>query len=155
MEAFHLDVEEALDVDLLVEGLFDECGEPALVLPLDLHELLQELLVLDELLQVAELEEVRNPSVSDSGGDEPCQRPVAEEEPPALCDAVGHVRELARPHLREILEDDLLENPGVDLRDPVDMGRADDGKIRHSDGLFAPLLDDAHAAELVQITGIP
>ncbi len=110
VEPLHLHVEYRLRVEIHPEIALHPVGEMHLVGVFDVRKTRKKRLVARELLEFLEFVEVRNPAVADGFGDEFRKCGVGFEEPAAGRDAVGHVQELLRPELVEVLEERLLEN---------------------------------------------
>ena len=87
----------------------------------------------DEALQQFE---VGQPLVgAEAFGDEVGQARVGELDEATRGHAVGHVGELVRVHVGEVLQGDVLEQLGVQLGHAVDVGAAVGGQVGHAHGV--------------------
>mmetsp|Transcript_36390 Transcript_36390/g.74689 ORF Transcript_36390/g.74689 Transcript_36390/m.74689 type:complete len:855 (+) Transcript_36390:63-2627(+) len=158
VDTLHLDVEHRVAVHVDVERLLDVRSKALLVLELGIHQLVEHLLVIRELLQPVEERQIAHPAISAKGlGDQRVERGVALRKPAAAGHAVGDADELVGDALLGVVLDKHGEHVGlddlsVDGSDTVDLERADDGKVGHADHLvIAVTLDDGKRAELVPV----
>ena len=149
VDAFDLDIKEAMGVELDLEVFLEVLCEVDFILGFDLSKLFVEGGVMGEGFEFFEFFEVGDPAIADALCDGVCEAWVALEEPAAGGDAIGFVVEAFGPEGGEVFENGLFEKVGVKGGDTVDAVGADDGEVGHTDGFCTPvgiaLSDDAHA----------
>lgn len=84
---------------------------------------------------------VAEPAVAQLRRDQLRQTRIAQRQPAAGGDAVGHVVEFFGKQLVEVMEHRLLQKLRVQSRNSVDRVAADTGQVRHADVFPAPLVD--------------
>ena len=121
-----------------------------LLLMLDLHELVQNSLVVCILLQLLELGQVGDPLVrTQQTGQQSGQLAVVHRDPASRGDAVGLVLEALRPDLVEAVQGDLLQNVRMDRGNAVDIAGTVHRQISHVDLV---VFDDLNALDEVRRT---
>ena len=98
-------------------------------------------------LELAQALEVGRPAGADGLGDEVGQPRVREPDEPPRCDAVRHVRELARVELVEVGQHLLAQQLRVQLGDAVDLRARDGREVGHAHRAVGELADDRHVAD--------
>ena len=129
-------VDHGVRVDVEAVFALGVVGEVNLVGLLDGGELLDEFVIGCERFEALEQFEVAHPLVgAEAFGDEVGQTRVGELDEAARGHAVGHVGELVRIHVGEVLQGDVLEQLGVQLGNAVDVGAAVGGQVGHAHGV--------------------
>mmetsp|Transcript_15868 Transcript_15868/g.40296 ORF Transcript_15868/g.40296 Transcript_15868/m.40296 type:complete len:476 (+) Transcript_15868:1271-2698(+) len=146
VNALHLNVEQSIRGNLHAAQLLNLRSQLRLRQLLHLNPATLELAVVRVTLQTLEQVQARDPRVRTKRlVDEIAQRRVAECKPASRRDAVRLVLKLLRVHLVEILEDGLLNQLRVDLRNAVHRVARDERQVSHADHLLVTLLYDGHA----------
>ena len=129
-------VEQGVLVDIDAVVVLGEAHECVLVGLLDGGELLDEFIVLGQRLETLEQFQIGDPLVGAQAlGDEVGQARVGELDEATRGHAVGHVGELVRVDVGEVLEGDVLQQLGVQLGHAVDVGAAVGGQVGHAHGV--------------------
>ena len=136
VQALNHGVEHGVRVELEAVLALGVGGEVDLVGLLDGGELLDELVIVGQRDEALEQFEVAQPLVgAEAFGDEVGQARVGQLDEAARGHAVGHVGELVRIHVGEVLQGDVLEQLGVQLGHAVDVGAAIGGQVGHAHGV--------------------
>ena len=115
---------------------FGVVGEVNLVGLLDGGELLDELIVLGQRLEALEQFQIGDPLVgAQTLGDEVGQARVGELDEATRGHAVGHVGELVRVDVGEVLQGNVLQQLGVQLSHAIDVGATVGGQVSHAHGV--------------------
>ena len=151
MQTLDLDIENRVRVDFDVVVAQDVVRQSLLVLVLDVHELLLSLRIIDIELETGDFGEICDPAVADLVCNPGREERVAVKQETSLRDTICLVVEFLRHHLVEILQDVLLQDLRMKLRDAVDAVAADDGEVRHAD---LAVVNDRHVLDLVVVARI-
>ena len=136
MQTLDHGVDHGVRVDVEAVLALGEVGEVDLVGLLDGGELLDELVIVGQRDEALEQFEVAQPLVgAEAFGDDVGQTRVGQLDEAARGHAVGHVGELVRVDVGEVLQGDVLEQLGVQLGHAVDVGAAVGGQERHAHGV--------------------
>ena len=136
MQTLDHGVDHGVRVDVEAVLALGEVGEVDLVGLLDGGELLDELVIVGQRDEALEQLEVGQPLVgAEAFGDDVGQTRVGQLDEAARGHAVGHVGELVRVDVGEVLQGDVLEQLGVQLGHAVDVGAAVGGQERHAHGV--------------------
>lgn len=107
------------------------------------------------MLELTELRHVHDPLiVSECLGVKISHQRVRTGDPPSRGDSVGHIDELGREKLIELLEEGSLQQLSMNFSHSVDLMRADDTQISHNDSFRDGLLNQRKSIELVPVVGV-
>ena len=152
VQALNHGVEHGVRVELEAVLALGVGGEVDLVGLLDGGELLDEFIVLGQRLEALEHLQVGEPLVgAEALGDEVGQARVGELDEATRSHAVGHVGELVRVDVGEVLEGDVLQELGVQLGHAVDVGAAVGGQVGHAHGVASV---DGHVLDGVLVDAL-
>ena len=127
MEPLNHDIEDRIDIDLDAAICQDPISESLLVLDLHMDPFLLEVGIRSLFGKGLDLRHVAEPFLaSEVLLVDFCQAGVATTDPTTRGHTVGFVLELLGVHLVEILENQVLDEVGVDFSDTVDRVGADD-----------------------------
>ncbi len=142
VQTLDLDVEDRLGAHIDTGFRLDDLDQLLFVVTLDGHELLLERFVVGKLHDTTQLVQLQRPLLAHHLVIECSQFRVARQQPATRGYPVGHVAHFFRPQLGILGEEIFLDQLGVDLRNAVHFGRADDAEVAHTHLAYTPLFDD-------------
>lgn len=153
VDALDLDVEHGGGVDAYSVVTLQHGCQAQLVLLLHRHNGALEVRIGGPALELLQLFQMHGPVFSDLLADEVGQAGVAEQQPTTGSDAIGLILESFGEHLKEVLEQIILDDLGVNARHSIDGVGADDGEVGHVHALVSIFLNERHATHAVSISG--
>ena len=133
VDALDLDVEDRVRPHVRIVAVADVAGQDFLAVLFDPRQLFLEGRVVGKGHEVLELRRRPAPAVTDGIVDERRQLRIGFDEPAAMRNAVGLVREAVREARVELVQRRILEDLRMDFGDAVDAVAAEDGQMSHVD----------------------
>ena len=142
MDAFDLNVEQRVRVDLYADALEDRRGESFLVFALRRREAVLKFDVVGEFLEFDQSFRLVKNASADRLRQKPGQRRIGLEQPAAEGDAIGLIDDAVGIETMEIMEHRLFHKLAVQRRDAIDLVRAKKRQMAHAHVTTVTLVDE-------------
>ena len=153
VQAFDHRVEHRVDVEHDPVALLEHLGQPHLVLALDPEHRRDEVLVVGELVELAQPFQIRDPIGADLVRDQRGELRIGELEESPRSHAVGHVGEAVRVQFGEVRQHPFAQELAVQFCDAVDLAGTHRRQIGHPHRTDRVLLDDRHPSHPPLVAG--